>query len=70
MDDLVYTIKEAAQVMKTSPNFIRELIKKGELPYLKLGSIKIRRVAIEQLLERMEIKAWKKERSYQWSSDT
>jgi len=57
MDDLVYTIKEAAQVMKTSPNFIRELIKKGELPYLKLGSIKIRRVAIEQLLERMEIKA-------------
>jgi len=65
MDDLVYTIKEAAQVMKTSPNFIRELIKKGELPYLKLGSIKIRRVAIEQLLERMEIKAWKKERSYQ-----
>ncbi len=55
-EDLVYTVKEAAQIMKTSQNIVRQLITSGELPYLKLGNVKIRRSAIENLLVKLEEK--------------
>jgi len=51
---MVYTVKEAAALMKTSPQYVRKLIASGELPSLKLGCLKIRKVAIECLLERRE----------------
>lgn len=38
---LIYTVQEVATILHSSPNYIYELIEKGYLPALKLGSIKI-----------------------------
>lgn len=53
-DDLVYTVKEAAELLKTSQQYIRGLIEQGELQALKLGRLKIRKTSIESFLERLE----------------
>lgn len=55
-EDLVYTVKETAQIMKTSQKIVRQLIKTGELPHLKLGHVKIRKAAIENFLIKLEEK--------------
>ena len=46
MEDVLYTVKETSKLLKTSPNYVYELIKRGMLPALKLGSFKIRRTTI------------------------
>lgn len=53
-DDILYTVKEAAKLLKTNPAYVYELIKAGHLPVLKLGSMKIRRVALLEFLEKFE----------------
>ncbi len=54
MEDILYTVSETAKLLKTNPNYIYELIRKGLLPALKLGSIKIRKTAIVEFLEKYE----------------
>lgn len=49
-DRLVYTVPEVAKILKTSPNYIYELIDKGYLPAVKLGSMKILRTTLETFL--------------------
>lgn len=46
MEEILYTVAETAKLLKTNPNYVYELIKKGLLPALKLGSYKIRRSAL------------------------
>ncbi|BCK01646.1 helix-turn-helix domain-containing protein [Anaerocolumna chitinilytica] len=50
MDDMVLTVKEVSKILKTNPAYIYELIKSGKLPALKLGSIRVRKQALEQFL--------------------
>ncbi len=52
--DILYTVKEAAKLLKTNPAYVYELINAGHLPVLKLGSMKIRRVALLEFLEKFE----------------
>lgn len=54
MEDVLYTVKETSKLLKTNQNYIYELIKKGFLPALKLGSFKIRKSAILEFLEKYE----------------
>lgn len=54
MEDILYTVKETAKLLKTNPAYVYELIKAGHLPVLKLGSMKIRRAALLQFLEKFE----------------
>ena len=54
MEDVLYTVKETSKLLKTNQNYIYELIKKGFLPALILGSYKIRRTAILEFLEKYE----------------
>lgn len=54
MEDVLYTVKETSKLLKTSPNYVYELIKRGMLPALKLGSLKIRRTTILNFLEQNE----------------
>ena len=54
MDEVLYTVKETAKLIKTNPSFVYELIKAGHLPVLKLGSMKIRRIAILEFLTKNE----------------
>lgn len=49
-DSLIYTVKEVATLLRSNPNYIYRLIEKGYLPAIKLGSIKVRKDALENFL--------------------
>jgi excisionase family DNA binding protein len=54
MDDVLYTVSEVSKLIKTNPAYVYELIKAGHLPVLKLGSMKIRKAALDHFLEKNE----------------
>lgn len=54
MPDVIYTVSETAKLLKTNSNYVYSLIKLGYLPALKLGSMKIRKEAIDEFLKRYE----------------
>ena len=47
---LIYTVKEVATLLHSSPNYIYQLIEKGFLPALKLGSVKILKSSLQNFL--------------------
>lgn len=49
-ENMVYTVKEVAKILHSSPNYIYELINKGYLPAIKLGSVKILKSSLEKFL--------------------
>lgn len=49
-ETMVYTVKEVAAILHSSPNYVYTLIKKGYLPVVRLGSIKILRQSLENFL--------------------
>ena len=53
MDEL-YTVKEAAKIMKVNVHKVYDLIHAGLLPALKLGSIKIRKESLEEFLRKYD----------------
>lgn len=54
MSDYLLTVSETAKRLKTNKNFVYELIKKGLLKSLKLGSFKIRDSEINRFLKEFE----------------
>lgn len=54
MEDVLYTVKETSELLKTNPNYVYELIRRGLLPALKLGSLKIRRISLLNFLKENE----------------
>ena len=51
MDErLIYTVQEVASILHSSPNYIYELIRKGYLPAIKLGSLKVLKTTLERFL--------------------
>ena len=51
MDErLIYTVQEVASILHSSPNYIYELIRKGYLPAIKLGSLKVIKSTLERFL--------------------
>lgn len=54
MTEMVYTVKETAEILKTNVNYVHELRKNGLLPFLKLGSYKVRKSALEEFLAKYE----------------
>ena len=49
-DKLVFTVHEVSNILHSSPNYIYELIKKGYLPAIKLGSLKVLKSTLERFL--------------------
>lgn len=49
-ETMIYTVKEVAKLLHCSPNYIYELIEKGYLPAIKLGSIKILKNSLDKFL--------------------
>ena len=49
-DRLIYTVQEVASILHSSPNYIYELIRKGYLPAIKLGSLKVLKSTLERFL--------------------
>lgn len=54
MNDVLYTTSQVAELIHTNRNYVGELIKAGVLPYLKMGSRKIRKTALDEFLEKWE----------------
>lgn len=54
MEEILYTVVEVAKLIKTNTNYVYDLIRKGFLPALKLGSYKVRRTALLEFLEKYE----------------
>ena len=46
-ETMVYTVKEVAAILHSSPNYVYTLIRKGYLPVVRLGSIKILKQSFE-----------------------
>lgn len=53
-ETIIYTVKEIARILHTSPNYIYKLIDKGYLPAIKLGSIKVLKSSLDKFLEENE----------------
>lgn len=53
MDELL-TTSEVAKLLKCNRNFVGDLLKSGLLPYIVLGSRKVRRKALEEFMQKYE----------------
>lgn len=47
----LYTVSEVAKLLKVNRNFVYDLIRKGELEAVRIGSIKVRKDAVERYVE-------------------
>lgn len=54
MDDMLFTVKEVSEILKCNVDYVYKLKSKGLIPFMKLGSLKCRRQAIEAFLEKYE----------------
>lgn len=54
MEKVIYTVKEAAELLKTNVDYVHRLRKAGVLPFIKLGSYKIRKEALDEFLAKYE----------------
>jgi len=50
----LYTVPAVAKIMRVTNNFVYEKINSGELPALRLGSLKIRGSDLEKYIEGQE----------------
>lgn len=51
----LYTVKEVSVVLKTNTDMVYDLLDKGLLPHLKLGSKKIRGSDLERFIEKYPV---------------
>lgn len=51
---ILYTVKEAAYLLGINSNMVYSLVKKKYLPALKLGSLKIRKEALDEFAKKYE----------------
>ena len=48
----LYTVPEVAKILKVNPNAVYSFINSGKLPYLLLGSKKIRGIDLEEFINK------------------
>ena len=53
-EKLLYTVKETAYILGCNVHLVYNLVNKGLLPALKLGSLKIRKASIEKFLDKYD----------------
>lgn len=54
IEDLVYTVEEVADILKTNKAYVYRLKDAGLLKFLKLGRLKCRKVTLEEFLEKYD----------------
>ncbi|MEI8200547.1 MAG: helix-turn-helix domain-containing protein [Eubacteriales bacterium] len=54
MEEVLYTVHEVAELIKSNGTYVYRLINSGVLPALKLGSMKVRKQALHEFLEKYE----------------
>ena len=53
-EKLLYNVKEVSKCLGVNVHLVYALIRKGLLPALKLGSLKVRRASLESFIARYE----------------
>ncbi len=51
MEEILYTVKEIAKMIRTNPSYVYKLIEARRISVLKLGSLKIRKSSFDKFLE-------------------
>lgn len=51
----LYTVKEAAKILKMNTDSVYSLVRERQLPGLKLGSLKIRGSDLERFIEKYPV---------------
>lgn len=54
MSEMLYTVKEVAEILKTNVAYVYKLKNVGLLKFMKLGSIKCRKSTLEAFLEKYD----------------
>lgn len=54
MDDMLYTVSEVAQILKTNTDYVYKLQRTGLLRFLKIGRLKCRKTTLEAFMEKYE----------------
>ncbi len=52
---MLYTVSEVAKLLKVNRNFVYDIIKKGELRAIRIGSIKIKHEDLESYINEREV---------------
>ena len=52
---MLYTVTEVAKLLKVNKNFVYKIINNGELEAVRIGSIKVRKEALNQYVEQQRI---------------
>ena len=48
---MLLSVSEVAKLLKVNRNFVYDLIRKGELEAVRIGSIKVRKDAVERYID-------------------
>ncbi len=54
MEDMLLTVPEVAQILKTNTDYVYRLHRTGLLRFLKLGRLKCRKASLEEFLNRYD----------------
>ena len=52
--ELLYTVQEVADILKTNINYVYKLQQAGLLRFMKLGRLKVRKSTLEAFLEKYD----------------
>lgn len=50
--EMLFTVPEVAKILKTNTAYVYKLKESGQLKFLKLGRLKVRKKTLEEFLER------------------
>lgn len=53
-EQVLYTVKEVSELLKTNVDYVHKLRKAGLLPFLKVGQYKVRKEALTAFLSQYE----------------
>jgi len=54
MEEMLYTVPEVAQILKTNVDQVYKLQRAGLLRFMKIGRLKCRKSTLEQFLEKYD----------------
>ena len=54
MEEMLYTVPEVAEILKTNVDMVYKLQKSGLLRFMKLGRLKCRKSTLEEFLEKYD----------------
>lgn len=54
MEDMLYTVSEVANILKTNVDFVYKLQKAGLIRFMKIGRLKCRKATLEEFLKKYD----------------